>query len=81
MILDIGGNVGDMRCWLDRVDAIYVEYHSEADRLKIEQILAGRFCLIRAVVQRANLGTMVYLSTSIADQHRQLVSPPLERPS
>jgi FkbM family methyltransferase len=52
--------------WLDRIDCIYVEYHSEADRRAIDQLLANHFELIRARVTRANLGTMVFRSRSMA---------------
>jgi FkbM family methyltransferase len=67
--------LSDLRDWLDRVDAIYVEYHSEADRRAIDQLLAANFYLIHAIVRRANLGTLVYLSQRVADHDRTDVSP------
>ena len=42
----------DLESWLDRIDAIYVEYHSEADRRAIDQILANHFVLLRARILR-----------------------------
>ncbi len=42
----------DLQSWLDRIDAIYVEYHSEADRRAIDQLLANHFVLLRARISR-----------------------------
>ncbi len=71
--------LSDLGDWLDRIDAIYVEYHCEADRREIDRMLSKNFYLIRAVVQRANLGMLVYLSQTVANENRKYVSPPLER--
>jgi FkbM family methyltransferase len=71
--------LSDLGGWLNRIDAIYVEYHSEQDRREIDQMLSRNFYLIRASVQRANLGMLVYLSQSIASRYRKYVSPPIER--
>jgi FkbM family methyltransferase len=71
--------LSDLEHWLDRIDAIYVEYHSEADRRTIDQMLAAKFYLVRAMVRRANLGTLVYLSQPVANGNRLFVSPPLDR--
>ena len=64
--------------WLPRVDAIYVEYHSEADRRAIDQLLSTHFYLVHAKVRRGNRGTFVYISQEPMHQSRHYVEPPIE---
>lgn len=52
----------DIAPLLDRVEAIMLEYHSERDRLEIDQLLAGRFSLISGKISHAHRGNLVYLS-------------------
>ena len=68
----------DLRGWFDRIGAIYVEYHSDDARRQIDQMLAEHFYLIRATIQRANMGTLVYLCKSVASRHRSVFTPPLD---
>ena len=67
--------------WLDRIDAIYLEYHSEADRREVDRLLSDHFYLIRAHIQRGNLGTLIYLAKSIAGDDRLYVCPAISRPT
>lgn len=67
--------------WLDRIDAIYLEYHSEADRREVDRLLSDHFYLIRAHVQRGNLGTLVYLAKNVAGDDRRYVCPAIPRPA
>ena len=69
--------LSDLHDWLDRIDAIYVEYHCEDDRRAIDQMLAEHFYLIHAIVGRANLGTLIYIAQTLADQDRRFLSPPV----
>lgn len=48
----------DIEHLLDRVDVIFLEYHSEADRVEIDHLLNGRFALFNGTVElhRGNLG-------------------------
>ena len=71
--------LSDRSGWHDRMDAIYVEYHCEADRRQIDQMLAQNFYLIRANVQCGNLGMLVYLSQAVANENRKFVREPIER--
>lgn len=64
--------------WLHRVDSIYVEYHSEADRREIDQLLSQHFYLINAVVSRGNRGTFVYLSREPTHQSQRFIEPAIE---
>ncbi|TWU02256.1 FkbM family methyltransferase [Stieleria varia] len=67
----------DLRDWLDRIDSVYVEYHSEADRRAIDTMLGDHFYLIHATVHFPNLGTLVYLSHECARRAAMFISPPL----
>lgn len=42
------GILTDLVDFFDRIDAIYLEYHSEADRLAIDQLLSSQYTLISA---------------------------------
>ena len=67
----------DLNEWFDRISAIYVEYHSEADRRAIDALMADRFYLIHASVHFPNLGTLVYCSREIMEASARYISPPI----
>lgn len=48
--------------WLERTDAIFLEYHSEADRLAIDALLAPRFVLVSSRATEADRGANTYMA-------------------
>lgn len=67
--------------WLNRISAVFVEYHSEADRREIDGLLAEHFYLIHASIQHPNLGSLVYFSRSQTENHGLRISIPINRSS
>jgi FkbM family methyltransferase len=55
----------DIEDRLDRVSALFIEYHSERDRREIDAILAERFMLYSASASRPHLGTVGYVSRAV----------------
>jgi hypothetical protein len=55
----------DLDPWLDRVDAVALEFHSEEDRLEIDCLLSGRFCLVQGKVHSLHRGILVYVGKEI----------------
>ncbi len=58
---------------LQSVDVIYLEYHSEADRLAIDQLLAPRFVLYTARADGPHRGTNAYLRREVLEQCNALL--------
>jgi len=54
----------DLQGALPNIDQIYVEYHSEQDRLAIDQILKDHFVLALGKVAWPHTGSFLYLSKS-----------------
>jgi FkbM family methyltransferase len=52
---------------LDSVEVIYLEYHSEADRLAIDRLLAPRFVLSAARADGAHRGTNTYVRSDVLE--------------
>ena len=69
----------DLNGTLDRVDLIYVEYHSESDRREIDALLSPYFFLTYASIQFIHRGILAYLSKSLANQHPDLVRWEIKR--
>lgn len=55
----------DLEDRLDRVSALFIEYHSERDRREIDAMLAERFMLYSASASRPHLGTVGYVAREI----------------
>jgi FkbM family methyltransferase len=55
----------DLEDRLDRVSALFIEYHSERDRREIDAMLAERFMLYCASASRPHLGTVGYVSRAL----------------
>lgn len=55
---------------LPQIDIIYVEYHSEEDRLEIDRLLTPHFYLCAAISQYIHRGMLAYLSKDIAKQNQ-----------
>jgi len=52
---------------LPRIDAIYVEYHSERDRKEIDAILSPLFILSRADSKHPHRGVILYVAQRVVD--------------
>lgn len=50
---------------LNRVDAIYLEYHSENDRLEIDRLLCHRFILVHGRIHTAHRGVFCYVAKDL----------------
>lgn len=50
----------DVEPFLDRIRAIFLEFHSENDRLEIDQLLRGRFLLWRGRIVSPHRGVLCY---------------------
>jgi hypothetical protein len=55
----------DLGAWLDRTDAVQLEYHAEGDRREIDALLAGRFALHHAQADQAHRGTLTYVAREV----------------
>lgn len=55
----------DIEPLLDRVESIILEYHSEQDRVEIDQLLASRFTLFSAKASQAHRGNLAYVSKAV----------------
>ena len=70
----------DMEHLLERVDAIFLEYHSERDRLELDQILSERFQLHHATNIIPHRGTLGYVAkeviASLTDLNRYEIPRP-----
>lgn len=53
---------------LNRVDVIYIEWHSDDDRRRIDELLSGQFLLSYAEAKLPHRGNACYLSRALAAQ-------------
>jgi FkbM family methyltransferase len=68
--LEILESLGDL---LQSVDVIYLEYHSEADRLAIDQSLATHFVLYTARADGPHRGTNTYVRCNVLENCNALL--------
>lgn len=70
----------DMEHLLDRVDAIFFEYHSERDRIELDRLLCERFQLHHATNILPHRGTLGYVAkeviASLTDLNRYEIPRP-----
>ena len=57
---------------LENVDIIYLEYHSESDRIALEQLLNPRFSLWYASASMVHRGNLGYLSKMLIEDFPEL---------
>ncbi|MEK9723552.1 MAG: FkbM family methyltransferase [Rhodospirillaceae bacterium] len=63
---------------------IYLEFHSEEDRLRIEEMLRPDYCLFTAAIQHLHRGTLCFVSRRAVDahgdyhRHRIVVAPDID---
>ncbi len=62
---------------LNKTDVVFIEYHSENDRLEIDKILSNNFLLWQAKPHAVHRGINVYLSRRIVDCFPQTAFPPI----
>lgn len=55
----------ELKRYLNKVSAVYLEYHSEQDRREIAQLLEPRFTLYACNATHPHRGTLVYLATRL----------------
>lgn len=70
----------DIEPYLDRVDGICLEYHSERDRLEIDRLLTDRFMLCHANASLVHRGTVAYASTTLIASRTSLDRLEVVRP-
>ncbi|MDX2242203.1 MAG: FkbM family methyltransferase [Leptolyngbyaceae cyanobacterium bins.302] len=69
----------DLADWFPKIDFIYLEYHSESDRLEIEQLLHPLFCLAASHSNFPHRGSNAYVSKRIIMTYPQLGCLAIER--
>lgn len=62
----------DLADYLFNTDIIYLEYHSEEDRLEIDKLLSKNFYLFYLNTFQIHLGTVIYISKELANINKQL---------
>ena len=62
----------DLRPHLALVDVIYLEYHSERDRRRIDELLAPSFSLWSSAAQVLHRGNLAYVSHNVLPQIPEL---------
>ena len=60
--------LNDIENWLDKTELIFIEYHSEEDRLGIDRMLSPHFILADFAFDSVHRGRMTYLSKIAADR-------------
>jgi FkbM family methyltransferase len=58
--------------WLERTQAIALEYHAEEDRLEIDRLLSRRFALVQGRVHFLHRGTLVYVAKEVIETRTTL---------
>lgn len=71
----------DIAAWLPRVDQIYLEYHSEEDRLAIDAMLADGFMLCRARCDGPHRGVNLYVARRVIEADPRTEPLRLRRPT
>jgi hypothetical protein len=64
----------DLGSWLERTQAVALEYHAEEDRLEIDRLLSGRFALVHGRVHFLHRGTLVYVAKEVIEARTRLNS-------
>ncbi len=67
--------------YFNRIDWIYLEYHSETDRLEIDNILSEAFFLLFSKAAKIHRGSNLYVSKRLTRHYPQLQAAALSRPS
>jgi FkbM family methyltransferase len=62
----------DIKDFLHHISVIYLEYHSENDRLVIDQLLKADFKLLRADIHIVHRGNLMYVSNTLLAKYPQL---------
>ncbi len=62
----------DLRPVLDSIDVVYIEYHSERDRLRFDDMLASRFKLWNSTAKVVHRGNLAYISRALLQRWPEL---------
>jgi len=67
--------------YLDTVNLIYLEYHSEMDRLEIDRLISSKFYLMDSRANNIHRGALLYVSKSLTSAYLGLVQMEIPRPT
>jgi len=70
----------DLEPILDRIDAVFFEFHSEADRIEIDRLLSERFMMYSGRVLHAHRGSFGYVSKDLIARRTDLNTCAIVRP-
>ena len=62
----------DLALWLPQMDLIYLEYHSERDRLEIDRLLTPYFHLWHSTAILIHRGSLAYVSNKLINRYPEL---------
>jgi FkbM family methyltransferase len=62
------------------IDMLYVEYHSEEDRLNIDKLMSERFLLLFSKATQIHRGSILYISRSLASTYPESESLRIQTP-
>jgi FkbM family methyltransferase len=68
----------DLTGKLNIIDIMYIEYHSEKDRLKLDQMLSQEFILFFSAALRPHRGNLLYISKRLYSEYPYLEAYKLE---
>lgn len=71
----------DLIAWLPKIDQIYVEYHSEDDRLAIDALLTEHFMLCRSRCDGPHRGVNLYIARRVIEADPRTAPLKLSRPT
>jgi len=69
--------IRDLGSLLSGPDALYVEYHSENDRIEIDRLVQPYFALWCSTIYAVNCGVNVYLSHKLLERYPKAVVRPI----
>lgn len=52
-----------------RIGVLYIEFHSETDRIAIDQLLSGKMTLVRSRVDYPHRGNLIYVSAQWCEEY------------
>ncbi len=70
----------DLEPFFDRIDSVFFEYHSEADRIEIDRLLGSRFLLYSGRVLGVHRGAFGYVAKDLIARRTGLNGCAIDRP-
>ena len=71
--------LSDLAACLPEAEVVYVEYHSESDRLELDALLKTTHKLWRAAAEDVHRGNLAYLSRALLSRAPRLERKELRR--